>query len=204
MISHDHQLIFIHIPKCAGRSVMKLFNSARPDHFTYFYYSSEYERYMGEYKVFTIVRHPLDRMVSTYHYVKGHRRNKNEPIAKGFTSFRSWLLSNMAAYEGCDLTSPEGQWSSDGQLGSPFWFSPQKRWLMGDDHETDIEVFKYEDLSKVESLLQEVFSDYEIKLPHLNKSDHKPWQEYYDMDLLEVCKHFKPIQIDMQAFGYTI
>lgn len=79
MITHDYKLIFIHVPKCAGRSINDVFNQ-RFDHFTARYYEKEYADQWKKYTKFTIVRNPFDRLVSIYTYMMKHRRHLYEPV----------------------------------------------------------------------------------------------------------------------------
>lgn len=99
MITHDHKIIFVHIPKCAGRSICDIFNQ-RFDHYTAKYYELEFNRFWKEYTKITIVRNPYDRLVSLYIYIKQHRRHANESIAINIQDFRAWIKSNIAAFNG--------------------------------------------------------------------------------------------------------
>lgn len=201
MISHDHKLIFIHIPKCAGRSVMSFFNSARPDHFTARYYEKEYSRFV-EYKIFSIVRNPYDRLVSIYHYVLQHRRNQFEPIiVNAGNGFKEWLITNYKHYRPFNKKSAEGQWGSDGLLGSPFFFSPQGRWL---NSLNKIKIFKYENIGDVEVFLRNELNDDSLKLPLLNASNHLHWSMYYDEELIKHCRDIEAITNDCKLYGYEI
>ena len=97
MISHFHKTIFIHIPKCGGQSIETAFLNdlgltwetraplllrpndnprigpprlahLRAKEYTKFHYISE-ELYETYYK-FSIVRHPVERAISTFNYLK--------------------------------------------------------------------------------------------------------------------------------------
>lgn len=64
------KIIFIHIPKAAGTSVLNLLgNHSSRDHATWYEYSvADIERFKSYHK-FTVVRNPFDRLVSTYRYL---------------------------------------------------------------------------------------------------------------------------------------
>lgn len=208
MISHDHKLIFIHIPKCGGRSICDIFNQ-RFDHFTANYYIREYSEYWNRYDKFTIVRNPYARLVSIYHYIKEHRRHSFEPI--GFEGkmpdFKTWLIKNINHYSGDFYKhSAEGMRGTDGDLGSPFWFSSQFRRLSSNDGKiyANLKLFKLEEgMQPVTDWLQEVTGKYLIPL-HINKSAHEPFIEYYDEELIELINYcFEPINEDVNNLFYA-
>ncbi len=209
MITHDHNVIFIHIPKCGGRSICDMFNQ-RFDHFTARYYEKEYEKFWKEYRKFTIVRNPYSRLVSIFHYVIQHRRHSFESISApspsyetvGHPSFGEWVYDNFSAFKNpFNLNSPEAERGKDWMIGSPFWFSPQERFLRSETGEID--VFRIEDgIEKIESYLASI--GVEKKIPHVNKSSHQPWQSYYDEKILSIVNEYDFIKSDCTAFGYDL
>ena len=70
-ICHERKLIFIHIPKNAGTSIMKamgienIFMDKTIDE-----YKENYDEYWDKYKKFTVVRDPVDRFVSAYKFAR--------------------------------------------------------------------------------------------------------------------------------------
>lgn len=206
MITHDYKLFFIHIPKCAGRSISEVFNQ-RFDHYTADYYRREYAYFWKQYTAFAIVRNPYDRLVSMYHYIRDHRRHKNDPIACNNVEFKEWLITNIYSFkrEFC-YNSPEAERGTDWMKGSPYWFSSQVSFLE-DINRTfcDVKVFKYESgMDHVREWLRD-YTGMEIeKLPHLNKTEHGNYESYYDEGLLRVVNEFKPLLRDCAEFNYDL
>lgn len=70
-ICHERKLIFIHIPKNAGTSIMKamgienIFMDKTIEE-----YKENYDEYWDKYKKFTVVRDPVDRFVSAYKFAR--------------------------------------------------------------------------------------------------------------------------------------
>ena len=123
--SDKYKLIFFHLPKCAGKSVINAMEIKRLDKtniktdlkqttllgFEQAYWNQKiYPEKWNTYKKFTIVRNPWDRMVSLYHY----RKKENDlyklfPPAFGMNimggdsvgpdgkewDFKRWILSSF-------------------------------------------------------------------------------------------------------------
>jgi len=209
MITHDFKLFFVHIPKCAGRSVCDIFNQ-RFDHYTADYLSREYKPHWESYEKFSIIRNPFDRMVSLYIYIQNHRRHKYERIAVAdpMPTFKQWLTININNYQGSFLGDPltaEGNRGTDGDLGSSFWFTSQAERLCDKQHNLLVprsNIFRLEDgTEKVEKFLQKITGVWS-QMPHSNKSEYNDYRSFYDDELVEKCKNFSPISLDMGTFNY--
>lgn len=216
MITHDYKLIFIHIPKCGGRSISNMFGQ-KFSHFTHSHYVREYQHFYSRYETFAIVRNPYARLVSMYHYIQQHRRHSHEPVAatqwisatvNKEPNFKDWVKKNFSAFLfWFEFDSPEGQRGTDYELGSPFWFSPQVAFMSIDEEKADFgssRLFKLEDgMDKVSAWLKEKMVP-NPEIPVLNTSKHKPWQEYYDAELIEFVNKQDFIKVDCEAFGYEL
>lgn len=204
MITHDHKLIFVHIPKCAGRSICDIFNQ-RFDHYTAKYYEKEFSRFWHEYQKMTIVRNPFDRLVSLYIYLKEHRRHHAEPVAKNIHDFKLWVLTNIAAFPGNFYDgSAEGQRGTDGDLGSPFWFTSQKQRVVDYYGNNALNfTFKLEDgMNQVEGFLT-ALTGKPVTIPHLNKSEYDDYHTFYDNETYAIVSEFPPVKEDLQFFNYS-
>lgn len=210
MVCHEHQFYYIHIPKCAGRSVIELFRR-RSDHFTSDYYADEYESW-ERYKRITMVRHPLDRLVSMYHYMAQHPRYKKCDVflvfdTKQIPTFKEWVIANYLNHEDVDIRiSAEGFRGTDELKGSPFWFGSQWDRISGyDDTETCCDkVFRFEHgMQPIERWLSDR-SGTEIILPPVNKTPHEEWQSYFDTELLQLINKWQPIVRDLKHLSYNL
>jgi len=70
-INHDKKLIFIHIPKNAGSSIIKklgIENIFIDKPLTE--YKKHYENYWSDYTKFAVVRDPIDRFISSYKFAR--------------------------------------------------------------------------------------------------------------------------------------
>jgi len=95
--------IFVHIPKCAGTSVLKsLFANEAKLHWKLSYYRLVFrpEQFRDFFK-FTFVRNPWDRLVSGYHYMK----DGGEP---GVPSDQAWAKQHLLHYRDFDDFAQHG------------------------------------------------------------------------------------------------
>lgn len=217
MITHDHQLIFVHIPKCAGRSVCDVF-CQRFDHYTAQFYESEYSKHWQRYQRMTIVRHPLDRFVSLYIYILNHRRHKQEPIGDGIvhpinlplhesvqSNFSRWLIKNINAFQGDFGYHAEGARGTDGDLGSSFWFTSQWKRIISRSGQCDLHrVFKLEDgNAPINDYLSEITGT-PVVLPHTNKSEYSDWRSFYNGEAYALASTFPAVVEDARNLGYDL
>jgi len=171
MISHEHGMIFFHIPKAAGQSVENLFlkdlglawndrlplllgpnscNSIGPPVLAHLlgreYYEHHYiSRALFEsYSRFAVVRNPYTRVVSTYSYLK---------LPFGFDHFVTELLPNKLWTE----------W--------PYFVRPQVDYLRDADGGPLTEnIFRFERLGELTEWLRGVLGNPNLELTHVNKS----------------------------------
>jgi len=70
-INHEKKLIFVHIPKNAGTSIIKAMGveNLYMDK-TIEEYKEHYHEYWNEYTKFTVVRDPIDRFISAYKFAR--------------------------------------------------------------------------------------------------------------------------------------
>jgi hypothetical protein len=210
VISHRYKLIFIHIPKCAGRSISEALGEPF-DHYTAHHYQTRCVQPWHEYIVFTTVRNPYSRLVSMYHYIKGEPFHANHPITNGgnMIPFKDWVWQNISSFkEEFDSNSSEGNRETDGDIGSPFWFSSQSR-RISDVSEAlypNVHILKYEDgMPLVKRFLQQ-HAGVDISIPHINKSKNEQqlFASFYDAELRQLLAAFEPFKKDCSLLQYDI
>lgn len=175
MISHSHRCVFVHIPKCGGQSVERIFiedcgltwegraplllrPNDNPDagpprlaHLTY----RDYLRYgyadgalMREYFVFSVVRNPYARALSLYRYL---RYDASMPFAEFVVDVLCWQVKNK---------------------GDMYWFmSPQFEYVCDAKGLIGVDQWvRLEDIDdKLPALLQKVGVSVS-QIPHANKT----------------------------------
>ncbi|WP_079202268.1 sulfotransferase family 2 domain-containing protein [Pseudomonas sp. CC6-YY-74] len=145
MISHAHRCVFVHIPKCGGQSVERIFiedcgltwesraplilrPNDNPDagpprlaHLTYrdyLRYGYADEALMREYFVFSVVRNPYARVLSLYRYL---RYDSSMSFAEFVIDVLCWQVKNKG--DMCWFMSPQFEYVCDakGFVGIDQW-----------------------------------------------------------------------------------
>lgn len=190
--SNAHCAIFIHIPKTAGSSVShSLFGKARGNpHASYDIYEIVNPRKFREYFKFTFVRNPWDRLVSTYFFLS---QVENDPMAQ------SWREQVACHYP--DFASFVRGWLSLGKIENSFHFRPQHSFICDADLTPRVDF-----VGRVETLqadFRHVTDRLGIaaKLDWTNRSNHRPYQDYYTDELRGIVAAV--YANDIAAFGYS-
>jgi hypothetical protein len=131
-----HRLLFIHIPKCGGDTVTHhlgqhgdrpflfvddgsvMVNGHTPQHLTWLEILRAGWRAPSDFRVAALVRHPVDRVISEFHYIKAYRPDLADST-QGPTSFLDEFLCDTEAARArfdnhnvgiCDfLAGPDGE-----------------------------------------------------------------------------------------------
>jgi len=161
MIIDEHKTIFIHIPKNAGTSIENYFSNGavriQPNkHADIYEIKRKFKNSYNNYRKFTIIRNPYDKMVSWYFYLK---RNLGESY--DVIDFNEWIKD------------PSKFWHADDPIS---YLKPQHEWI--DD---TVEIVEFENINDGLNL---VFGK-EINLPVTNKSNRGHYLDYYNNQSLE-------------------
>ena len=109
LISHQAQVVFATNPKCASRSIISWFQSRYPDAqiLEYTAITALWEKYGDSYKFYTVLRAPVDRVVSCFNEKVGTENEYRFQLNFGskagiavdasFDDFVAWLGSHPHA-----------------------------------------------------------------------------------------------------------
>ena len=162
MIIDEHECIFVHIPKNAGTSIEEYFGNGsvriQPSkHADIYEIKARFKNSYNNYRKFTIIRNPYDKMVSWYFYLK---RNLGEDY--NIVDFNEWIKN------------PSSFWHADDPIS---YLKPQCDWI-----DNTVETIKFENLKEE---LNNFFNE-KIDLPITNKSNRNHYLEYYNEQSLSI------------------
>jgi chondroitin 4-sulfotransferase 11 len=184
--------IFIHIQKTAGKSIRQalgLKKSAKHKFAQQRRDECSVDEWNNTFK-FTFVRNPWDRLISCYMYrtqggngtVEDRERARLYP--DNFTEF----CDNIDAFI---------------SLPNESMFIPQYRWIS--DEKDNLLVDFVGKVENIEADFQHVCNELgikrHVKLPHINKSVHGDYREYYNKNTQLIIA--KVYEKDIERFGYT-
>ena len=191
IISHKHKFIFIHIPKtggvsvyetlskiCGGNDILKK-DSAR-------HVSAQKikirvgDKLWNSYFKFAFVRNPWDRQLSLYFYIRKTQDNKYHKQVMKHNSFNEFILG----------------------LSRNHCVFPQQYNVTDDNNKLIVDfIGRLENIERDFQIICKRIGLPYIKLPHLNKSKHKHYAEYYTKETERVvAEEYKD---DIEMFGYS-
>lgn len=190
-ISHKHKFIFISVPKTGSESVRSVLNQfsdinsstgLHAHHKKYSQILNDFN-YSKHYTCFGFVRNPWDRCVSHWFHIKKHAQNTKHyygdrcrKILKTTFCFKDYLISEHI-------------------------LDPCFNWLSSNNLDLDIDFFcKMEAMQEDFAIVCEKIGIPKQQVPHINKTTHKHYPEYYDDETREIVaeKYAK----DIEYFGY--
>jgi len=181
---HRDKFIFIHINKTGGTSVEKALKLAF-EHRT----ALEKIREIGQEEwvrrfSFAIVRNPWDKVVSHYHYRV--KTNQTE-LGKRRIPFGRWVRLSYGKHDPFYYDKPR-------------MFMPQIRWIADEKNEILVSfVGSLENLAMDFELICRRIG-VEADLPHVKKSEHRPYRELYDEETRKIIAEV--FSEDIELFGY--
>ena len=189
----ETRCIFIHVPKCGGRSVAKaLFGEEHVGHATHRQYRMLFtrEEYRSYFK-FAIVRNPWDRLVSAFHYLKGG--GNGEPDAR-------WADEHLKGFD--DFETFVREWLPAKKLDSIYWhFMTQTHFTSTEAGTSELDfIGHFETLERDYDTIAGKLG-IETRLPRLNTSKRRlDYRSYYTDETASIAA--EAYKVDIEAFGY--
>jgi hypothetical protein len=119
MLSHHHKLIFVHVPKTAGTSLMKALQM-EPTPFPHHWRPTGFQPYRdhwNQYFTTMCVRNPWSRVASMYHYARGKYAEGHRQIPLfqccGGVTFEEFVMDHIHKKENWQI-GPCSWWFEDG------------------------------------------------------------------------------------------
>tara|TARA_R110002020_G_scaffold413902_1_gene623463 strand:- start:57 stop:788 length:732 start_codon:yes stop_codon:yes gene_type:complete len=152
---------------------------------------------------FVTVRNPWDRMVSFWSY----SRNSGTNLGKRYTQFMTKLANGLSFSDFVNIVCKERPIENEDNDND--LFRPQMDYLVNDKNEVVIgDVLMLEDVKvNTDKMLKKYISEETLNtltgedFNVINKSDHLPYMEYYNEDLIDMVYEYEKEIIDLM--GYT-
>jgi len=202
LIISESKIIFVHIPKCAGKSVKRSLLNAGHNGGHHAYPSDIIKKYPQEWEDFfrfTIVRNPWSRLVSGFFFFKNiamarwkDRKSQN----KHQRLFRDIFKWNFGTF----VRKFEQYQKSIYKIN---FFVPQSKWLFDESGEP----YKYDYIGRTEKLKKDIdflARELDIKnntpIDHLNSTEHGPYFQYYNKETEKIVANI--YEKDIKYLGY--
>jgi len=192
IISDSHNFVFVATTKTASTSIEKHLNPYKAE-YKVTHLAGSYNKhcplkiiyqkfpFIEDYFKFAIVRNPFDWVVSWYFYRKTQQNKNNTKDI----SFKKWLIEeNSSAYNIKGIGLSLSQYD-----------------IINCNADIKIDfIGRYENIQKDFNVICDKIGAPQKQLPHINKSKHKHYTEYYDDETREIVA--KKYARDIEYFGY--
>ena len=207
--SIDKSFIFFHTPKVAGSTISralsyysddfsKLYTSENiktgrrdgfletiPCHISAYEVKSALGPKYDKYFTFSFVRNPWDWKVSIYYYIKQTKHNEYYKLYDKYKSFTHYIKSMKTNTNTKDVLLNRSQ--------HEYFFDE-------DDNPCVSFIGRFENLQQDFNTVCDKIGIPQQQLPHVNKSKHKHYTEYYDDETREIVA--EKYARDIEYFGY--
>jgi len=187
MILNDKKIIFLHVPKCAGKSVEVFFSGktvADPHNRDWKLRNEIIEGKYTEFYKFGIIRNPIDRTISVYNYYNsGGNKGQSDLFIKR-------KLENVSANKFVENIE-----NYRGNLLSHHMLGPQYNWFFNNEIKLVDDILLFDDLP--ENVIN-IGKNYNIDMefPHINK--RKKYAVRKDLSDKSLDKLFKYYKLDFK------
>ncbi|MCB1581811.1 MAG: sulfotransferase family 2 domain-containing protein [Xanthomonadales bacterium] len=207
MISHKHQCIFVHIPKCGGTSIENMIwepEEKTTDNLYMGFISPMYNKYQtgglqhlyaaqiknefsprifSSYFKFTVVRNPWDKIVSQFTYIKKRPDLMDFIGMKANDEFKTYLQLIQK--------KEHVQWSCQ-----------YKFFLDENGHSLVDQVYRFENFQQaVTDVLNKLNISFK-QILHSKKGSRGHYSEYYDEESKEIIEHLYSKDISMLDYHF--
>ena len=177
------EIVFIHINKTGGTSIIKALSFSNKWHLTLSEIQSKID--INNTQLFTVVRNPWDKVASHYKYrVKTNQNNlKHKNIC-----FNDWV---KITYKDKNQT----------YYDNPKMFQQQVEWIkdLNGKINPNVSILRFENLENEFKNFTKKFN-LNLKLPHLNKTKKIGYSTLYNEESIEIISNY--FSDDISIFNY--
>jgi len=189
----EKKLIFIHIPKTAGISLVKAFfgEVTLEGHRSLWFYKQVFKSDFKEYFTFTIVRNPWDRLYSAYEFLeKGginiHDKNAYQIHLSQFKDFEDFVLNGLTENILSEITH----------------FIPQSEFICDNKGNIMLDyVGRFEDLNKSVDTLNKRLN-LNVMITHHNTNEKVSYTEVYTEQMIDKVSDIYKIDIELLNYNF--
>ena len=186
----EQSLVFIHIPKNAGTSIIEQLGMSPHGHYSI----QTHPNFKKAKHSFCVVRNPFDRLVSCYEYAR--MRESKWHSFEGKTPFGPHpdyhLLYDKTFKQCLELL---GQNKLHHQGWKPQWY-----WI-SDKGKVKVQyILKMENLQEDLDKMFDLIGMPKIEIKKSNESSREKYEKYYDHETMKLARHY--YGADLKTFGY--
>ena len=190
---NKYKFIFIHIPKCAGHSVItSLFGKSCTNHENIIAYRRKNKKKFNASYKFTFVRNPYDRMVSAFFFLKRGITDLDREFAakhlNQFDNFKDFAL---------ELKNLKFKKS----VGKCPHFKPQHTFICDKNNNIAVDFVGHLESIQTDFLVVKEHFKIECNLLKKNNTKHKPYQDYYNEEIRKIV--YEIYKKDFDLFNYS-
>lgn len=189
----NKKLIFIHIPKTAGISLIKAFfgDVTLEGHRSLWFYKQVFDEDFKEYFTFSIVRNPWDRLYSSYKFLeKGgvniHDENAYKMHLSKFKDFEDFVLNGL----------------TENLLSEITHFIPQTEFICNNKGVVSLDyIGRFEDLNKSVEILNKTLN-LDVSIDHHNPNKKVSYTEVYTEEMIEKVSNIYKTDIKLLNYNF--
>lgn len=195
-IENNKRLVFVHIPKNGGKSLIKSLEHLNPErplqslmgHLSFL----ETQKILGKKSsdfYFCISRNPWQRMVSYYNYI-----SQKSPVEHGITDLHMKINSGMSFEEFVNFLI----------IDKRSVFRPQYEYVVDSNKEVSLEVLRLDTIEdSLNNFLIKHNLNKDFNMCKINTSTHSHYSSFYDSnDLIEKVAKFEKGIIDYHNYKF--